>query len=355
MNGWRAAIACVMFGAIGCATSDDVASTAPASPAEASVQQTFKRSTAARAAEVLADASVRESVLAELRAKGSVALADLPALSGASTAGLSSEAVPEAWLLDSASPSASDRLLVAYAPGGDEKTWTTITAYTLDGQRVELDAHVAPDAPVLVIETSGRLAMQKGVAEANAKLQQLGLQRTPAKVASADGRWTTKLDSIRLNDDHEPWISGSAEIYAIVSSVIADNAPDVRIVDMPYLDKDGVTYTPNQILIDWTPYAYQAANIQLFEHDDNTNYQTLVSELVSAIGALGSLAGYPQIQAITEIAGRIIAAMPSGWFSNDDDYVDSFYTLEKTKSYSGYQGAGRNATVTLTPYYVQPN
>lgn len=353
MNGWRAAIACVMFGAIGCATSDDVASTAPESPAEMSVQQTFKRSTAARAAEVLADASVRASVLAELRAKGSVALSELPALAGVSTAGLRSDVVPEAWLLDSST--SSDRLLIAYAPAGDEKTWTTVTAYTLDGQRVELDAHRAPDAPVLVIETNGRLTMQKGVAEANAKLQQLGLQRTPPKVASAAGRWTTKLDSIRLNDDHEPWLSGSAEIYAIVSSVITDNAPDVRIVDMPYLDKDGTTYNPNQILIDWTPYAYQAANIQLFEHDDNTNYQTLVSELVSAIGALGSLAGYPQIQAITEIAGRIIAAMPSGWFSNDDDYVDSFYTLEKTATYSGYQGAGRNATVTLTPYYVQPN
>ena len=47
--------------------------------------------------------------------------------------------------------------------------------------------------------------------------------------------------------------------------------------------------------------------------------------------------------------------MPAGWFSNDDDYVDSFYTLEKGRTYTNLRGVSGNATVTLTPYYLQPN
>lgn len=45
--------------------------------------------------------------------------------------------------------------------------------------------------------------------------------------------------------------------------------------------------------------------------------------------------------------------MPSGWFANDDDYVDSFYTLEKGRYYTGYLGAARNATLSLAPYTLQ--
>jgi hypothetical protein len=140
-----------------------------------------------------------------------------------------------------------------------------------------------------------------------------------------------------------------------VSGVIGDNNPQLRVVEMPYLDHDGTTYTPNQIVIDWSGFAFQAANLQLFEHDDNTNLQNLVTVVVSAIGAIGSLAGFPVIQAITEIANRIIVAMPASVFTNDDDFVDTFYTLEKTRTYSGLAGAGRNATVSLSPFLLQPN
>lgn len=213
---------------------------------------------------------------------------------------------------------------------------------------------------MLVIQAFGKLAHQQGIAAANLALQQAGLQAQDTKVAraiapAAEARWTTRLDAIRLNDDEEPWISGSAEIYAIVSGVVGDNAAQVKIVDMPYLDNDGTTYNPHQIVLDWNDYAYQAANIQLFEKDDNTSYQSLVTALISAIGAAGSLAGYPQISAVTEIANRIIAAMPASWFANDDDYVDSYYTIEKTVTYTNYAGASRNATVTLTPFLLQPN
>ena len=129
----------------------------------------------------------------------------------------------------------------------------------------------------------------------------------------------------------------------------------MQIVDLPYLDDDGTTYTPNQIIVNWSNYAFQVANIQLFEHDSNTSYQSLITAIITAVGAAGSLAGFPTIQAITEIANRIIAAIPAGVFSNDDDYVDSFYTIEQTRTYTGRVGASHNATVSLTPFFVVAN
>jgi hypothetical protein len=349
MYRWRYAIACVIFGAFGCS--------APAEPpGPAGAVQTFKRTTAEHLAAVLSDTPTREQLLDELRRRGPLALAELPVLLGDADTDLGSYAVPEIWLREPEGGSDSARLLIAYAPAGNERTWTEIPAYTLGGARVSLDPRHAPDAPVLVIETHGRLAMRKGIEEANLALQRAGLQQPAVRIASATSIPTTRLDSIRLQNDQEPWISGAAEVYAVVSGVLdASNSPQLKIVDLPYLDHDGTTYRPNQIVVDWTNYAYQAVNIQLFEHDDNTNYQDLVTVLISAVGAAGSLAGYPVISAIAEIANRIIAAIPSSAFTNDDDYVDSFYTIEKTRTYTGHVGAGQNATVSLTPYLLLAN
>jgi hypothetical protein len=87
---------------------------------------------------------------------------------------------------------------------------------------------------------------------------------------------------------------------------------------------------------------------------DSSNYQQLVTALITAVGGVGALAGYPVVQAISEIANRVIAAMPADWFANDD-YVDSFYTIENTVSYNGLVGAGGNATVSLQPFLLAPN
>jgi hypothetical protein len=70
---------------------------------------------------------------------------------------------------------------------------------------------------------------------------------------------------------------------------------------------------------------------------------------------MGSLAGWPEVTAIAEIASRIIEAMPEHWWSNDDDYVDSFDTIEKYVTYVNRWGAANNALVNLTPYFLQAN
>ncbi|HET7502024.1 MAG TPA: DUF3103 family protein [Kofleriaceae bacterium] len=345
-----------MVGAIGCATADlTPASSGTTGPALA--DQTFKRTTAEHLSLVLTDGSVRDQLVGVLRQHDSVALRDLTALVGDLPLDAGPDAVPELWLRIPDGAGDTSNLLVAYAPAGSKHTWTEVPAFLLGGAPITLDAQRAPDVPVLVIETHGRLAMREAIDQANLALQRAGFQQAPSKTGplNATGIQTTKLDAIRLADDKEPWISGAAEIYAIVSGVIGSNDPQMQLVDMPYLDNDGTTYTPNQIVINWSNFAFQVANLQLFEHDSNTSYQDLITAIIAAVGAAGSLAGLPTLQAITEIANRIIAAIPASVFTNDDDYVDSFYTLEEFKTYSGLAGAGRNATVSLSPFFVVAN
>jgi len=353
MSRWESVVVCAMLGTFGCAADDQ--STEPTG-AE-SVDQTYKRTAAARLASVLADASARDQLMSALRERSPLALSGLTGLIGEIDAAAGSGVVPEVSLRLPAGTYDTASLHVAWAPSGDEATWTEIPAFALGGARTSFDPHQAPEVPVLVVETHGRLTMRQNIEQANLLLQQAGLQRAPSKseVLDATSIATTQLTSIRLADDQEPWVSGAAEIYAIASGVIGSNDPQMAIVDLPYLDSDGTTYAPNQIVINWSNFQYQVANLQIFEHDSNTNYQDLVQAIIAAVGAAGSLAGYPVVQAITEIANRIIAAIPASVFTNDDDYVDSFYTIEKTKTYTNLVGAGNNATISIRPFTVVSN
>ncbi len=248
-------------------------------------------------------------------------------------------------------------LLVAYPPS-DKRTLDKVEAFDRKGVAHRLDGRVAPEFPVLVVGINQREAHRAGVALMNRHLQAAGLQgkrqlsAAPAPTL-AGSIATTKLDRIRLSNDQEPWISGAAEVYAVVSGIQPDQAAAaLTVVDLPYLDNDGTDYSPNQILIFWSNYRYAAANVQFFEHDDNTNYQTLAVALSQGVTAiLGAFA--PAYAVIGQVATAILQAMPAGWFSNDDDYVDSFYTLEKGRAYTGYTGVANNATVSLSPYTLQ--
>lgn len=248
-------------------------------------------------------------------------------------------------------------LLVAYPPSSKKNEWATVEAFDRKGASHRLDGRTPPSVPVLVVGINRKEAHRAGVALMNRHLQQAGMQsKTPLALpgmTTLAGIETTKLDRIRVNNDQEPWVSGAAEMFAVVSGVQPDQAQaTLTIVDLPYLDYDGTDYTPNQILIFWSQYRYGAANVQLFEHDDNTNYQQLAVALSQGVTAiLGAFA--PAYAAIGQVATAILQAMPAGWFANDDDYVDSYYTLEKGRYYSGHVGAAGNARVSLSPYMLQ--
>ncbi|WP_272150049.1 DUF3103 family protein [Tenacibaculum aiptasiae] len=272
----------------------------------------------------------------------------------------------EVWMHNPTKKLDFSNVLFSFAPEGEEKNWSAVEAYTLDKKLVLLDAKKAPEQTVIVIETNGFETLKKEVAYMNKYLQEEGVQNDRLTKTKMDfspvsprnsGLETTKLDKIRLNNDEEPWISGAAEVYAITSGIKdAANKPEIKVIPMYYLDYDGTDYYPNQILLFWDDYKYQAANIQLFEKDDNVNYKSLVSTIVSGVfQIIGTVATQPWVNVLGQVAGAIIQAMPDQWYTNNDDYVDSFYTIEKNKSYNNHYGARGNAKVNLSPFFVASN
>jgi hypothetical protein len=266
--------------------------------------------------------------------------------------GLDDSFEPGVWLYQPAKGGAAGSALIAFPPAGDDSTWTQVDALTADGRWVQLDAKVAPKVPVYVVRVNGALSFERQVEKANASLRAAGLQAPP--VARSKSTPTTRLESIRLSDDKEPWVSGAAEIYALTIGLQPANQPQIGLIEMPYLDHDGRYYYPRQVMLYWQDFAYGAADILLYEHDDNTNYQTLVQAIITAVGEGGELAGEPQLAAIAEIVNRVVAAMPSGWFANDDDYVDSIHTVLKTVGETRYGAAG-NARVSYIPFQLPSN
>ncbi len=258
--------------------------------------------------------------------------------------------VPEGASLDAIAPR---QLWVASLPRGNDRDWTTLTAYDAQGRAHLLDAKQAPDFPVLIVDVDTRRSVAEGMALVNAGLRERGLQSPERISIAANGASAsldiTRLDRIRLADDQEPWALGAAEVFAVVSGLQVDKSePEMVTVDMPYLDYDNTDYTPQQALVIWGNYRFNAANVQLFEDDGDTNYQELLVALTTGVKtALGVFA--PEYAVIADIAGAILKAMPSSWFANDIDYLDSFYLLQRGQAYTDRMGAANNAKVTLTP------
>ncbi|AOT09914.1 DUF3103 family protein [Pseudoalteromonas luteoviolacea] len=255
--------------------------------------------------------------------------------------------------------------LIAFSPRGEDTTWLHVEAFDADGQLHLLDATQMPQRPVLIVELDKQVVHKEGIAvmrkvfnqhfsKAQSILETDALDTIDIQSAIS----TSVINHIRLNDDKEPWVSGAAEIYAIVNGVSPSrDEPVLDIVDLPYLDNDGQDYSPNQILIHWERYRWQAADVLLMEHDDNTNYQELAVAFLDVVTQAMKLIPNPKVQGyaiIPQLTNELIKAMPSHWFSNDDDYVDVFYTLFENRRYSNLMGASNNAKMTLSPLTIEP-
>ncbi|MTI31385.1 DUF3103 family protein [Xanthovirga aplysinae] len=273
--------------------------------------------------------------------------------------------VPEVWLHEPSASFELEDLLIAFAPKGNERDWDKITAYNLKQEVVYLDINQAPNRPVLVVETDGFEALKIKVDRINQRLQEHGLQKESLRKGRQgnleinNALETTVLDAISLADNKEPWIKGASEVYAVTSGIRAegdDKEAQINVIAMQYLDNQGETYYPNQVVLFWDDYDYQAANIQLFEQDSNYNYEELVTILVEGVFTItGILTELPWLSALGEIAGAIIEAMPDDFWTDDDDYIDSFYTIQKDRSYNNLLGAGKNATISLSPLTIEGN
>ncbi|MGR4998624.1 DUF3103 domain-containing protein [Vibrio celticus] len=289
---------------------------------------------------------------------------------------MADEAMIEAWK-NGESP------LFAFEPSGDDSNWQYIEAYDVYGQVHELDVYQTPDVPVFVIDSNGAEELKAGLMAMQSEMQKLGtttqinsdsktdtstsktqkqtfLGKATRSMAMSEPEElnTTQLSKIRLAIDREPWISGKAEIYAIVTGVNASRIePQIDLVEMPYLDYDKQTYYPNQTVIFWPRYRWGAADMILMEHDDGTDYKALAKLLVQAAEEILKMIPDPEVQGyaiIPQITGKIIDVIPDGVLVNDDDFVDVYYTLMQNTPYVDRPGAGGNAVASFAPVTISP-
>ncbi|RYU47962.1 DUF3103 family protein [Aliivibrio finisterrensis] len=257
--------------------------------------------------------------------------------------------------------------LFAFEPEGAESEWQYIEAYDIDGNLHYLDVYDIPERPVLVVDTNNREELKAGLALMRDEFKALqssepSQQTKPAPYAMLRSAVepteinTTILKKIQLKDDHEPWISGKAEIYAIVSGVSPErDEPTIDVIEMPYLDYAEQSYPANQIMVFWDRYRWGAADIILMEQDDKTDYKQLAQTILKA--ASDFLATIPDKEAqayliIPQMTSAIIALLPDDLFVNDDDFVDVFYTIMKDTEYTDHSGAGNNATADFAPLII---
>lgn len=92
----------------------------------------------------------------------------------------------------------------------------------------------------------------------------------------------------------------------------------------------------------------------MMEQDDNVNYKGLADLLIEALKLGFTAGGLPEGLPFLDLGGRIVKALPDSWMTNDDDYLDTFYTLEQDQVYHLYTGAAGNAVIDLEPKEIAP-
>jgi hypothetical protein len=241
--------------------------------------------------------------------------------------------------------------LVAATPTDDSAA--DIAAYAISGGIVTLSAATVPSRPVLMVEVDTAKALQLGLAVMRDTFTARGVAHQVASpsasgaapAATSGGYWATKIDAVRLSDDEEPWFKGAAEIYSIVGGFDLNGVATVNIVNMPYLDYDGTTYYPNQLLVQYSGYKYNLADVVMMEDDGDTNYEALAEAITDALLTIADQGQY------IPLVSPILNAIPSSWWTDDPDYVDSWYTLSTTTS-GRVVGASANGWMDLEPYWV---
>jgi len=230
--------------------------------------------------------------------------------------------------------------LVAATPSDDNAT--DFTAYEPGGKAVKLSTASVPIQPVVFVDVDVKTATRLGMAVIDNATHKS--RRTPDAV-TAGGYWATQITSIRFGDVEEPWFKGDAEIFAIVGGFDLNGDVRADTVDMPYLDDENHTYYPNQLVVHWNRYKYNAADIVFMEDDGDTNYLQLAQALVAALAYIADLGAY------APLVDAILQAMPASWWTDDPDFVDACYTVTREANWTRNCARG-NGTLSVRPFWV---
>ncbi|KPI15846.1 Protein of unknown function DUF3103 [Actinobacteria bacterium OV450] len=362
--------------------STSASASSPASPSAGATVDKAKREVARALARSLSDKRWSAQVAARTRGNKAVTLQGLtPRTSTSATRslarviseqersvarakGLSAETGPllrlrAAGAPDAAAPSACD-VLVAAASTDDHAS--KITAYDAKGRAHTLDAHSAPRQAVYVVDLDTARSRVAGMEILQDELAKNGLAASKSdrsKVTDSPGRskardsaasgdkgfWATKIKEIQVSDVQEPWYKGEADVFALVAGYGMDGKARVDAVDMPYLDWANTVYKPGQILVNWSNYKFNTADVILWEDDGDINYKALAQSLSAILLTVTDQAAF------VPLAAAVINAMPDSWWTDDPDYVESWYSLTKDSTGS-LRGVSDRGSMTVEPYFV---
>ncbi|GGW60351.1 hypothetical protein GCM10010503_42090 [Streptomyces lucensis JCM 4490] len=236
---------------------------------------------------------------------------------------------------------------VAVAAADDDAK--TLTAYDARGHVHAVNTSRTPERPLYILDVDVSKAHRAGLAVVREALAGKGLAAPgngSANTSAAGGWWATKVTAVEVKDDEEPWFKGAAEMFSLVTGFGPDGKARVDSVDMPYLGYDGTIYHPNQILVNWSNYKYDLADVVMMEDDDGTNYKALAQALTTALLTVTDQGAY------IPLVNAVLSAMPDSWFTDDPDYVESWYTLSRNST-GRIDGASGNGWMTVEPYFVQ--
>ncbi|MFI1368816.1 DUF3103 family protein [Streptomyces griseochromogenes] len=222
-----------------------------------------------------------------------------------------------------------------------------LTAYDSRGRAHAVDTARVPERPLYILDIDVSKAHRAGLAVLHKALAGKDLD-TPksANTPDTEGWWATKVTAVEVKDDEEPWFKGAAEMFSLVTGFGPDGKARVDSVDMPYLDYDNTVYYPNQILVNWSNYKYNLADVVMMEDDDGTNYKALAQALTTALLTVTDQGAY------IPLVNAVLSAVPDSWFTDDPDYVESWYTLSKNST-GRLNGASGNGWMTVEPYFVE--
>jgi hypothetical protein len=184
---------------------------------------------------------------------------------------------------------------------------------------------------------------------------------TVLRLAEAPADGGLMMNTLEFSDVHEPWIKGAAEMYAVVSFFGKDGKGATALVELPSVDKKNTKYDLRQIVHLWPENKYQIANIAFFEHDSGYNYAGLSKIFVTAAASVVSAVVNPTQTTtlavagiVSELATKVIDALPSRALTDDDDYVDTINTIEKYNP-EFRTGVSGNAKVQFSLYQIKIN
>ncbi|MFC7500950.1 DUF3103 family protein [Nocardioides sp. GCM10030258] len=139
--------------------------------------------------------------------------------------------------------------LVAYLPQSvDDNDLKTIRAYDAAGNVVELDAHVEPSQPVIVLglnertDETGKVLESFAESSKSSPAAELELS-SDTTMAAAAAVYSVDMRVVELIKDNEPWAAGSAEI-ALKARSKGCSGTEYITYDWTNLDHDGDVWAP---------------------------------------------------------------------------------------------------------------